>query len=207
MVYLREGHLPIRSVIFDLANVLVDYDPGGLMKKIGIAPEKIEPLLDIIARRPEWDEYDRGTVTKAQIQELAIADRPDLKDDIIYYLSRWEETFVPLPHNVESFYRLKEDGVKVYILSNWMEDSYLNSIADMPIIADADGIIISYQVGLIKPEPEIFEMLLNHFKIDRETAVFFDDTLKNVETARKVGLHAIQLLDNGPVADFLEFEE
>ena len=207
MVCLKEGNIPLKSVIFDLANVLIEYDPGAMMLKLGIAPERVDRLLEITAFRPEWDEWDRGFETKESIRALAKADEPDFADDIDLYLSRWEEQFIPIPWNVETFYQLKKAGVKVYILSNWMQDCYEDWVIDHnPFIKDADGVMISYEVLLNKPDPAIFRLLLDRYQIDPKSAVFFDDREQNIASARSVGLNACQILDNGPVLPFLDFQ-
>lgn len=205
-VYLKEGHVPLQSVIFDIGRVLVNYRPMELMKKLGISPEIARRLDEIITLRKEFDEYERGVLSHRQIRDLAVADEPGLEAEIDLYMDHWEEQFYPISYNVETFYQIKEAGLKVYFLSNWMEKSYLNCIAPLPFVQAADGALISYQVKLIKPEPEIFHLLLDTYGIDPKTALFIDDLEPNIKTAKSIGLNVLHLPDSAPIADYLEFE-
>ena len=206
MLYLKENPTPISAVLFDLGNVLFDYDPARFMFELGIPQEHIPRMLEIISNRPEWDEYDRGALTAKDIEALAIRDEPGLRNYISRYMKHWSEPFTALDYNVETFYRIKEAGLKTYVLSNWMEDSYIYVRDHFAFLNDFDGGIISYQYLLNKPDPAIYELLLKTYpEIDPAHTLYIDDIAKNCEAGKKFGFITLNLPHNGVIADFIEF--
>ena len=121
MLFLKGNETEIKAVVFDLGNVMLDYDPARFMAELGISLQHIPRMMEIIANRPEWDEYDRGALTAGDIRDLAIRDEPKLRREITHYLNHWSERFTALTDNVETFYHIREEGVKTFILSNWMQ--------------------------------------------------------------------------------------
>ncbi len=208
MLYLKNNPTPLSAVIFDLGNVMFDYDPARFMFELGIPPEKIPRLLEIISNRPEWDEYDKGTVQAQDIEALAIRDEPSMRKEITHYMKHWTEPFTALTYNVETFYQIKEAGVKTYILSNWMEDSYKYILDHFIFLHDFDGSVISYEYKLNKPEPAIYEILLKKYpEIDPASSLYIDDLQHNCEAGKKAGFITLNLPHNGVIADFIEFRE
>ena len=208
MLYLKENPTPISAVLFDLGNVLFDYDPARFMFELGIPQEHIPRMLEIISNRPEWDEYDRGALTAKDIEALAVRDEPKLRQEISHYMKHWSEPFTALTYNVETFYRIKEAGIKTYVLSNWMQDSFEYVRDHFIFLKDFDGGIISYQYKLNKPDPEIFELLLKKYpEIDPSHTLYIDDLAWNCERGQEFGFITLNLPHNGVIADFIEIRE
>ena len=87
---------------------------------------------------------------------------------------------------------LKEKGLRLYYLSNYGEFGVQETLEALDFRELMDGGIFSYEVKMIKPSRWIFEELLYRYKLNREEAVFFDDSAANAEAACQVGLHGIQ---------------
>lgn len=208
MLYLKGNSTQISSVVFDLGNVLFDYDPARFMFELGIPQEHIPRMLEIISNRPEWDEYDKGTLLAEDIAALAIRDEPRLRKYILHYMKHWSEPFTALTYNVETFYRIKETGAKTYVLSNWMQDSYEYVWDHFIFLHDFDGGIISYEYKLNKPDPAIYELLLKKYpEIDPTHTLYIDDLPRNCEAGEKFGFITLNLPNNGVIEDFIEFRE
>ena len=208
MLYLKGNSTPISAVLFDLGNVLFDYDPARFMFELGIPPEHIPRMLEIISNRPEWDEYDKGTLLADELAEIAIRDEPKLKKEILHYMKHWSEPFTALTYNVETFYQMKEAGLKTYMLSNWMQDSYEYVWDHFIFLHDFDGGIISYTCKINKPDPAIYELLLKTYpEIDPAQTLYIDDLSWNCETGKKFGFITLNLPHNGVIADYIEFRE
>ena len=75
MLFLKGNKTEIRSVVFDLGNVMMDYDPARFMFELGIPQEHIPRMLEIISNRPEWDEYDRGAITADDMKLIPGGDK------------------------------------------------------------------------------------------------------------------------------------
>ena len=187
---------------------MFDYDPARFMFELGIPQEHIPRMLEIISDRPEWDEYDKGTLFAEDIAALAVRDEPKLKKEILHYMKHWSEPFTALTYNVETFYLIKEAGIKTYILSNWMKDSYDYVRDHFAFLDDFDGGIISYEYKLNKPDPAIFELLLKKYpEIDPKHTLYIDDLARNCAAGEKFGFITLNLPHNGVIADHIEFKE
>ena len=208
MFYLKENHVPLSALVFDLGNVLIDYDPARFMFEIGIPQEKIPRLVEIIDGREEWAEYDRGVLTSKDIAALAIRDEPLLRKEITYYLKHRDEQFSALKHNVSLLYRAKEAGLKVYLLSNCPEDSFAYFRRHFIFLQDLDGAVISGEIKINKPDPAIFEYLLKNYpEIDPAHTLFIDDVAANCKGGAKAGLLTLNLPAAGVIEDYLEITE
>lgn len=86
---------------------------------------------------------------------------------------------------------LKNAGYSIYLLSNLSQSGYEQFIADTEIELLFDGIVCSYQVGYVKPDPAIYEQLTNMYDIPVEQAMFIDDKPENVQAARDIGITGI----------------
>lgn len=206
MVYLKDGHKPIKYALFDLGNTLMDYNPTMIMESFGFPKERIPRLREIMTDRPEWDEYDRGVLTYKDIERLALHDEPGWRHEIKYYLRHWWEVFPPLVQNLQTFYRMKDEGVRVYILSNYMDDGFAYAREHNAFLNDFDGEIVSYQYQINKPDPRIYQLLLEKYpEIVPDETVYFDDIKRNCDGALPFGFHAINIPVNGPLDVYLEF--
>ena len=206
MLYLKGNPTNISAAVFDLGNVLFDYDPARFMFELGIPQEKIPRMLEIISDRPEWDAYDQGVLSAKDIEKLALRDEPSFRPEITHYMKHWSEPFTALTYNVETFYQMKEAGIKTYVLSNWMQDSYEYVWDHFIFLHDFDGGIISYEYKLNKPDPAIYKLLLQKYpEIDPAHTLYIDDIARNCEAGKEFGFITLNLPYNGVIADFIEF--
>lgn len=114
-------------------------------------------------------------------------------NDISYILSK-DNLSISYPlmrKNLEYIMQLKEDGYKLYLLTNITEDSYNYIDSVLNINNTFDGGIYSYQEHLIKPDPNIYNLIIARFKLNKEECIFFDDKIKNVIAANNVGIKSI----------------
>ena len=88
---------------------------------------------------------------------------------------------------------LKEKGYKIYLLSNYSEELFHVHTKGAKFLDVLDGEVVSYQVHALKPDREIYEILLEKYSLKAEECLFFDDRMDNVEGAKKVGIQAIQV--------------
>ena len=204
MFYLKENHTPLSALVFDLGNVLVDYDPARFMFELGIPQELIPRILKVTDRRPEWAEYDRGVLSLNDIIALAVRDEPLLRREITHYLKHRASCFTALAPNVELLYQAKEAGLRVYLLSNCSAEDYDYFLDHFIFLHDLDGAIVSGQHQVNKPDPAIFELLLKTYpEIDPAHTLFIDDVAANCEVGAKAGLLTLNLPAAASAADFL----
>jgi 2-haloacid dehalogenase len=186
----------VKAVAFDLGGVLLDWDPRHLYRGLFDGDEEaMEHFLATVCT-PEWNAHnDRGRPLAVGVALLS-AEHPEHAELIEAFAARWSETVAgPIEGTVQVLAELIENGTPVYALSNWSAETFAWARARYDFLAWFDGMVISGQEGVIKPEPRIFEILCERWALDPATTVFVDDTEANVEVARELGFQAIQFRD------------
>lgn len=188
-------HSSVDTVVFDLGGVLIDWDPRRLYRTIFTGPQDEAQMERFLADvcTPEWNaEQDRGR-TLAEATATLVAKHPDQAELIEAYYGRWDEMLgQPIEGTVRVAQALKRGGLRLVALSNWSAETFPRARLRMAFLDEFDGVLISGAVGLIKPDPEIFELVATRHSIDPARAVFVDDSPKNVAAAAEAGFDAIE---------------
>src|SRR5262249_40917257 len=130
--------------------------------------------------------------TFAEAARLLKAEHPDKAELIDAYGARFDEMMPgPIAGSVEILADLKSSGVPLYSLTNFSAETYPPTFERFEFLRWFRGVLVSGEVGVIKPDPRIFELLLERFAIDPQRAVYIDDVAANVDAARPFGIHAI----------------
>jgi len=179
------------NIVFDLGNVLINWDPRHLYRKLLPNETEVEWFLENVCN-DEWNiKHDKGQSFDKGISELSKL-YPQYTDLIKNWFDRWEEMLGgPIEDTVELLAELKKLGFPLYILSNWSAETYPKAEARYKFLNWFDGKIISGEVGEIKPDPEIFHILTNTYNLNPKNSVFIDDKLKNIEAANLIGFKGI----------------
>lgn len=181
----------VKTVIFDLGGVLFDWNPRHLYRKIFDDAEEMEYFLREVCS-PDWNvQQDAGRPWEEAIN-LLIPQFPKYEAQIRAYRARWPEMLVgTIDATLEIFHRIKKTDYGLFALTNWASDTFQWTKAHHPFLNEFEGILVSGDEKMKKPERRIYELTLERFGLVAEECVFIDDSLKNVEAARVVGIHAI----------------
>jgi len=184
--------LKIRNIVFDFGGVLIDWNPRYLYRKIFNDEASMERFLKEICNG-EWNEkQDGGRPFREGIEEL-IKIFPGEAEKITLYFDRWEEMVGgEIKGTPEVFYELKSLGFALYGLTNWSGETFPKVKHRFPFLNEFDGIVVSGDERLLKPDPEIFKLLLNRYDLAPGETLFIDDNPANVEEACKLGLEVIR---------------
>lgn len=175
-----------KNLIFDVGGVIFDDSKDNMKKVVGEG-------YDQIYKKAYGKGFKECLLGNKKVSELI----EDLKDDELYeklkYVLSYENLNVSYPIIKENFLYIKtlKDNYDMYLLTNITEDSYnyINSVIDIDSIFK--GGIYSYQDGISKPDPEIYNLLLNRYNLKKEECIFFDDKEKNVDAANKLGIKSV----------------
>ena len=180
------------TVVFDLGGVLIAWDPRHLYRKLFAGDETaMEHFLANVCTH-EWNRCQDAGRSFAEGARLLKAEHPEKAELIDAYFSRFDEMMPgPIAGSVEILAELRDRGTPLYGLTNFSAETYPPAFERFEFLRWFDGILVSGEVGLIKPDPRIFELLIERFAIDPRRAVYIDDVETNVIAARPLGIHGI----------------
>ena len=173
----------IKNIVFDMGNVLVRFDPELFMDRYSLTGEDRKLIRNEVFRSVEWTMLDRGVIDEEIAEQRILPRLPErLHDAARGLIEKWDDPIVPVEGMLELLQALKAKGYRLYLLSN--------AATRQPIYwarAEAsklmDGALISAEVKLLKPDPQIYRTFLRKFALRPEECVFIDDTPINVEGA------------------------
>ena len=181
-----------RIVVFDLGGVLLQWNPRFLYRKLfPDDDEAMEAFLDTVCTE-EWNEcQDAGRTFADAVADLLPAHAD--KVELIEAFGRRFDEMIPgaIDGTVDILHQLKRAGVPLYALTNWSAETFPPQRTRFDFLSVFDGIVVSGEEGVIKPDPRIFRILLERYAIAPEAAVFIDDNPKNAEAAAALGIHGI----------------
>ena len=185
----------IDVVVFDIGGVLLDWNPRYLYRQLFNDDEAMERFLSEVCS-PAWNErQDAGRPWGEAVADL-IARHPEHAAMISAYHERWQEMLSgEVPGSVDVLEELKSQGLRLYALTNWSHETFPVARKIYPFLEFFEGVVVSGEEKLIKPDPEIFHRLLARYDIMPSRAVYIDDSPRNVAAAADVGLRALRFTD------------
>jgi 2-haloacid dehalogenase len=184
-----------KAVVFDLGGVLIDWDPRYLYRKLLADEAAVEEFLTTVCT-PEWNvEQDRGRPFAEGIAEL-VERHPVHAAAIAAYHQRWPEMLGgAIAGTVELLAELRAAGVALFALTNWSAETFGIARERFEFLDWFDGVVVSGEERMVKPDPAIFRLLLDRFGLAPEATCFVDDSPANVAAARELGLDGVRFHD------------
>ena len=184
----------IDTIIFDFGGVLVDWNPHYLYDSyFGDTREAGYFLANICT--PAWNAQMDGGKPFAEGIAEKITEHPEYEKEIRMYWTDWKQMMGNQIDGMQELLQdLKTEGYHIYGLSNWSAETFYQIRPKYPIFDLLEGFVLSGDEKCLKPEPQIYTILLDRYHIEPDTALFFDDNLANVEGAKAVGIHGIQFV-------------
>lgn len=182
----------ITTVIFDIGDVLVSANiKDYLVADPEIPNEIVDELLKLwfIDKDEVDDTMDLDTYREIVNKRMGVEFSKYIPKLFQYNV----DCVTAFDYTIPMIQDLKDKGYKVYYLSNWSAWTHdlLQEAGKFDFLKLMDGGVFSYDVGYMKPDEEIYKILLNKYKINPEEAIFFDDREENIEAANKLGIHGI----------------
>ena len=188
---MAQGMAKIRTVVFDIGGVLIDWNPRHLFRKVFDSGEEMEWFLANVCTY-EWNVQQDGgklfSVATAELQEKF----PGYRDKIALYYGRWEEMLNgEISGTVEIFRRLKSAGMPLYALSNWSHEAFPVAYNRYDFMKLFDGLVVSGYEKLLKPDHAIYRVLMKRYNVNPAESVYIDDNKPNADAAAELGFNAI----------------
>jgi 2-haloacid dehalogenase len=180
-----------KSVVFDLGGVLVDWDPRYLLREVMAGREdEMEWLLADVLNR-EWNLARDGGDSWSDAMAALVERHPEYEDVFRVYDERWPEMLGgDRPDTVAVLAELRDADVPLFALTNWSAEKFPHAEERFEWLDWFDGIIVSGRVRIAKPDPAIYQLLLETFGLEPAETFFTDDHEPNVVAARTLGIEA-----------------
>jgi FMN phosphatase YigB (HAD superfamily) len=183
------------TVVFDIGNVLIAWDPRHLYRKVFATEAEMERFLAEVCTL-EWHlAHDYGVSFEENGAKLK-AIHPDHADLIDMWHRRYAE-MIPgrVPGTAELLHAMDEAGVKIHGLTNMPSTVFTYLRETYPELQRFDTAVVSGDEGVIKPEPRIFEILIERARLTPEQTLFIDDSKRNVDAAAALGFRVHHFVD------------
>lgn len=181
------------AVVFDLGGVLIDWNPRYLYRQLFDGDDAAMERFLAEVTTPEWNlEQDAGRTWDEAVEALT-RQHPEHAELIAAYRDRWTETLgEAIGPTVTVLDELRQTEVRLFALSNWSAETFPVARPRYPFLDWFEGIVISGEVGITKPDERVYHHLLDRFGLDAASTVFIDDSAANVRAAREVGMIALR---------------
>jgi 2-haloacid dehalogenase len=175
-------------VVFDLGGVLIDWNPRYLYRQLFTDEQSMEDFLATVCTGQWHRDHDLGEDIRESCHRLARL-HPQHRDMIMAWAERGEEMVAgQFDDTVEVLRMLKAAGVPCYALSNMEPAAFAVRRDRFAFMSWFDGLVISGLEGVAKPDRLIFGILLDRYRLAPQGCVFVDDSVRNVEVARELGM-------------------
>ena len=186
----------IRNIVFDMGNVMIYFNKNLFLDRAGVTGEDRRLLERIVFDSLEWARLDRGSLLEPEAERLMCSRLPErLHGYVREFVYDWDKPLYPVRGMAPLVRELKEKGYGIYLLSNAASRQH-EYWPRIPGSECFDGTLISADVKLVKPQPEIYRLLCETFSLIPDECVFIDDAINNAEGAFLCGMHPIVFHDD-----------
>ena len=186
-----------KNVIFDIGGVMVDFNPKDFLLERFCNSATEEKVYNLTFGSEIWKKLDAGLCTRYEGNQamLEAAKAEHCVFEVQEVLENWTTILRLRRRMVELVHRLKNHGYCVYYLSNIPEDT-LDFLMKRGLEGVFDGGVASCDVHINKPDPRIYQELLNKYHLIASECIFIDDSRANVQTAFQLGMNSIQMKES-----------
>jgi len=179
------------NILFDMGNVLIDFDPRTIVAHFVQDPQDRKLLEKAIFHGSEWAALDLGTMSDEEAIDSINRHLPKSHHPMVQTIVKtWPITNVYRPEMIPLVQALKEKGLRLVLASN-ASIRFHDYAQDIQALAWFDGIQISAEIHLAKPDPAFYVSLLNRFELDPQSCLMIDDRQDNIEGASQAGIDGI----------------
>ncbi len=179
------------NIIFDVGNVILSFHPKEFLGTLWDNEKDIDKVFEIVFASKEWQMLDKGTISKKDATERFCERAPGEHHLIQQVMDNWYDMIKPDMGTVALIQELKDQGHKLYILSNYHLESsqYIRKVHRFFDLFD--GHVFSSEIQMLKPDKEIYDYLLNTYHLNAQECIFIDDMEENIKAAEAVGITGI----------------
>ncbi|HCM62238.1 MAG TPA: glucose-1-phosphatase [Morganella sp. (in: Bacteria)] len=190
--------------IFDMGNVIIDIDFQRVLSVwSNLSGKPLSELNSNFISGETFKQHERGRISDVEFAE-AINDELGMSLSFDEFAEGWQAIFMSVrPDVIDIMNKLREQGHRVVVLSNTNrlhQDYWPQHYPE--IAASADFLYLSQDLGLRKPDPDIYQYVLESEEFEAQDAVFFDDIHENVDAAIELGIKGVYVNDRDTVSRY-----
>jgi putative hydrolase of the HAD superfamily len=185
----------VRNIIFDLGGVVLEWNPDAILEGYYADPDARAAMKRALFQHPDWLQMDRGTLTEADMLPRLEKRTGRPVSELVGLFEAIRISLKPKADTVALVESLAQRHVPLYCLSNMPATTFAYLRPRHSFWAVFRGIVISGEIRMMKPEPEIFQYLLRRYELSPSETVFVDDHRPNIEAAQALGLHTVWFRD------------
>lgn len=194
----------IKNIIFDIGNVLLEFNPKEYFSKYFNDEQKGNDICHKLMHSDIWKKYDLGEYTLSDVMNQFKKRFPEYENDIESVLEMWVTILNPIESSICKIEELRGRGYEVYLLSNLNKEAHLYIEEEYTIFDMVNGYVLSYLERLAKPDEKIYDCLVRRYQLNVHECVFIDDLKENVEAAIAFGMKGIVYTNKEEVEEKLE---
>ena len=182
-------------MVFDVGNVLVRWSPAEIIDLTFAHPSQSEVWLHNIFKNDTWQLLNLGSITEAEAQtryQSLYGLTPSQTARLFYYI---KATQIPIYQSHELLERMAQTDLRVFGLTNNIKEIVTHLRQQYDFWQWFEAVVVSAEIGMMKPHPEIFQYILQHHQLQADETVFIDDHLPNIASASSLGMHTIHFVD------------
>lgn len=194
----------LKNIVFDLGNVLLSCKLEKYLDETLENKSLVNRLCEAVFNSREWIELDRGSISLEEAVNRMCEKNTGISADIRAFMKYYHNLFTPIFETVEMLEILKRNGFRLYYLSNFHLKAFAHISVKYDFFAFFDGGIVSSHVNLLKPQEEIYKMLISRYGLVASETLFVDDTLENIKTAESLGFKTLHFKDANGLIDAIK---
>ncbi|MFR0822087.1 MAG: HAD family hydrolase [Clostridia bacterium] len=199
----------IKNIILDIGGVLIEYNDEAYLEKMGITQkERKRNIQQAIFHNPAWKACLNGKITTQTFLKEVVKGAKE-EEEVIYKLFSKEAMpmLMPIKEKMKKQVQMWQNaGLKVYLLSNVIMDTYLYERDELKLLELVDGGVFSCIEQVSKPEKEIYLRLLEKYHLLPQECIFVDDQRKNLVSAKELNMKTVVFENEEQVKKQIEKE-
>lgn len=181
----------IKNIVFDISNVLAPFRFKEYLAEKGFDASMIKRIIKASAMTSYWTEFEKGKISYEEAMSGFISLDPGIALELHKAYDSCSGIMGKYDYTEGWINALKEAGFRLYCITNFTPAGYEQCYDCISFVEKFDGCVFSFREGVVKPDPEIYKILLGRYDLKAEECVFIDDTEENVLSAEKLGFKGI----------------
>lgn len=182
-----------KNIIFDLGGVVVDFNPKDFLMDHFMNKRAEDIVYELTFGSKEWQDLDRGVLSRGAANRIMLENAAHVGRtfEVQTVIDEWEGILRTKKTTIKTMCRLKMAGYRLYYLSNIPSDVMHGNIEKRDFFPLFDGGIASCDVHMLKPEPQIYTLLMQTCNLAYDESIFVDDNRQNAQAAYDLGITGI----------------